>query len=142
MQHLERLVFSLFAVVLFGCATAQETDPAKAAFSQKYPDAEDVSWNTDGNGYREAKFELNGEKHRADFQTDGTWIETERNLDWDDLPDAVKDAFKDDFDKDDIVEIELVDHHAKGWFYDIEFKKKGKKTDVEINPGGVILKIE
>ena len=87
----------------------------------------------------EAHFKKNGEKCRADFTRNGKWIETEFNIDYDELPDAVQDAIKDKYDKDDITEIEAIDHHSKGIFYDVEFKRPGKNLDVEYNALGQVI---
>ncbi|MGB3182374.1 MAG: PepSY-like domain-containing protein [Cyclobacteriaceae bacterium] len=112
---------------------------ARATFEQKYPDAKDVDWNTDSNDYYEAEFEQDDEKYRADFEQDGTWIETENSIDYDDLPEAIQEAVKRDYDPDDITEVEQVDHAKKGKFYDVEFKDKGKNKDVEYREDGSVI---
>jgi uncharacterized lipoprotein NlpE involved in copper resistance len=116
--------------------SAQTGDAVEQLFQQKYPEAENVSWQTDNNGYREAEFELAGEKYRADFTTDGQWVETERSLDYEDLPSSVQQAIENEFHKEDIAEIEQVDNKDKGKFYDVEFKQKGKNEDVEFREDG------
>lgn len=109
---------------------------AEMAFYAKYPDAEDVDWNTDDNGYHEAEFELDDEKYRADFSKEGTWIETENSIDYDDLPEAIQEAIERDYDPDDITEVEQVDNAEKGKFYDVEFKNDGKKKDIMYREDG------
>lgn len=136
-----RLLFAFFTLTLLGCVLAQAPNNVKNNFAKKYPNAEDVTWGIDRNTLREAHFKLDGEKYRADFMLDGTWVETEQNVKWKDLPDEVQDSFKARFDKDDIVEIEKVDHYKKGNFYDIEIEKAGQKSDIEISPSGDILKV-
>jgi len=113
------------------------------AFEQKYPEEKSPKWSVDDHGNYEAHFKKDGEKLRADFDSKtGAWIETEISISYKDLPDAVKKAIKDEFDKDDINEVELVMHHSKGKFYDVEFKTKGKNHDVEYNEAGVIIGTE
>ena len=136
-----RYLFALLVISCLGCVLAQTPDNVKESFQKKYPNAEDVSWGLDRNALREAHFKMDGEKYRADFRLDGTWVETEQNVKWKDLPEAVQDAFEERFDEDDIEEIEKVDHHSKGVFYDIEFKEKGDKSDIEITPSGQVLGI-
>lgn len=105
--------------------------------NQKYPGAKKVKWNIDRNQSHEAHFQLNGVKYRADFNPDGSWIETEQSLDWDDLPQAVQAAIKEEYDKDDIVELEYTDNAEKGTFYDVELDPKGKKKfDIEYRADG------
>lgn len=117
-----------------------EMKAAKEAFEKQYPNAEDVEWTTDANGYFEAGFKMNGEKYRADYTKKGEWIETESSLKFKDLPDAVKKVMKDKFDVDDVTEVERVEHSSRGTFYDVEFKKKGKNYDVEVREDGEIIK--
>lgn len=114
-------------------------DLAKANFQQKYPDEKNAKWGTDDAGNYEAKFKEDGETYRVDFDKNGNWVETENTIKYKNLPDAVKDAIKRDYDKDDIVEVERVESAKKGLFFDVEFKKKGKKHDVEYNSAGAII---
>lgn len=119
--------------------TERNSSGAEDALWAKYPDIQNLSWNTDDHGNQEAEFEMDGEKYRADFDQQGQWIETENSIDYEDLPDAVKEAIS-EYDKDDIAEIEQVDNREKGQFYDVEFKQKGKNKDIEIRADGTIVK--
>ncbi|NNE94039.1 MAG: DUF4956 domain-containing protein [Verrucomicrobiales bacterium] len=93
-------------------------------------------WEVDSNGYWEALYSDDGREFRADFTKDGKWVETERSITFDDLPDAVKEGFRRDFGQEEIAEIEWVDNAVKGIFYDIELKKPGPNKDVEYNENG------
>lgn len=119
--------------------TASE-EKLNAAFKAKYPNVKDFDWEKDDNGNFEAHFKQNDEKYRADFTPAGSWIETENDVKFKHLPKAVQDAIERDYDKEDIKEIEQVDHHQKGIFYDVEIDKKGKKrVDVMYNGLGKII---
>ena len=150
----KNILFSLIILCSFSCADSQDkksqqeseatstSTPGQEAqenFKARYPQAENVEWGTDSNGYQEASFVFNGKKLRADFDKDGSWIETEESIKYEDLPSTVREIIEADYDKDDISEIEEVDHHSDGKFYDIEFKQKGKNQDIKITPGGEIL---
>lgn len=113
---------------------------AEVAFKKQYPKAEGVSWAEDANGYHEANFTMDGENYRADYTTQGKWVETENSLKFGKLPKAVQQVVNEQFDKDDITEIEQVNSAEKGLFYDVEFKDKGKNKDIEIREDGVIIK--
>lgn len=119
--------------------TAAEGNPAEEAFQQQYPEATEVEWNEDSNGYLEANFELNGEKYRADYTREGEWVETESSIDADELPQVIQDRLKNEFDADEITEVERVEHPQKGIFYDVEFKRKGSNKDVEFNEQGEVI---
>lgn len=131
-----------FTILLFfpltGCA--QKTpDAVLSAFELKYPKENSPEWEVDANGNFEAGFKKKGEKYRADFSPDGKWIETERSIKKKDLPKVIQEIIKKEYKNEDLVEIEEVDHHSKGRFYDVEFKAKGKNMDVEFNEQGQVL---
>jgi hypothetical protein len=86
------LLISLVAVKSFGQirkVPAEVTD----AFKAKYPDAQNVEWK-DKVTFFQAGFKLNDAEMTADFSSKGEWQESDKKMDFDALPDAVKDGFK------------------------------------------------
>ncbi|MGB3607479.1 PepSY-like domain-containing protein [Psychroserpens sp.] len=139
-----KLPILLMALAFFslGCqdsANAQAPDAVKKTFKKMYPGENDPDWHTDANGNFESHFKIDGIKYRADYSPNGNWIETETSIDVKDLPDAIRKKIKSDFDDDDITEVEKVEHHSKGTFYDVEFKRKGKNKDIEFKADGTII---
>ena len=131
--------YTILIVSILFTASCGVQDPKKT-LKEKYPDAKKVSWQIDRNGNNEAHFKMNGSHYRSDFTPKGEWIETERSIEWSDLPPAVKHTIKEEADKDDIEELEEVHHHEKGWFYDVEITKKKKgKRDLVIAPDGQLI---
>ncbi len=131
------IFFSIGCSLLSANAWAQSSkEKAEDLFNKMYPKAENVDWNIDDHDNFEAEFKINGEKYRADFDTTGKWIETENNIKWKELPDIIQKEVEKDYDKDEIAEIERVDHHSKGLFYDVEIKDKGKNIDLEFDKNG------
>ncbi len=136
----------LLVTLLYGAchpssAKAQDDVPEVVVnrFLELYPAAEAVDWNIDRNNSFEAHFQVKGNKARADFEPNGTWIETEESIKWDELPEAVQRAIKSEYDKDDIVELEHTVSATKGEFYDVEIDPKGeKKFDIEYRADGTI----
>ena len=104
-----------------------------------YPGEDDPDWHKDSNGNYESNFKIDGIKYRADYAPNGNWIETETSIDVKDLPKAIRDRIKSDYDSEEITEVEKVEHHSKGLFYDVEFKQKGKNLDVEFKANGDII---
>ncbi len=133
-----RILF-LFSYLFTSCNLAEPPAKAVETFRAKYPNAQEITWNIDRNGWHEADFTLNGQKFRADFEASGAWVETETKAKWGDLPDAVKKAFQGNDKKKDIVEIELVDSKSEGKFYDIEYRTSGHKQDIRITADGQVL---
>ena len=141
MRLIKFLILSCLFFTISCNSIAQEKvpDAVKETFKEKYPGENDPDWHTDKNGYYESNFKKKDKHYRADFDTSGKWIETERSIKKKELPKAIKEKIKQDFDDYKIVEIEEVDHHAKGRFYDVEFKIDGKKQDVEFTKNGKII---
>ncbi len=106
------------------------------AFRAKYGDQISPQWEIDSNGFWEAGFESDGGAARADFTVQGKWVETERSVEFDDLPDAVQQAVRAEFGDRELAELEEVDSAKKGKFFDIEFKASGPNEDVEYNENG------
>ena len=133
----------LFVMTFFGCqntAQAQAPDSVKETFQKMYPGENDPDWHTDDHGNFESHFKIDGVKYRADYAPNGNWIETENSIDFKDLPQAIRDVIKSNYGSDEISEVERVQHHSKGLFYDVEFKQKGKNKDVEFKANGDIIK--
>lgn len=129
-------------IVTFSCinsVSGQAPEAVKKTFQKMYPGEDDPDWHKDDHGYYEANFKIDGIKYRADYNADGTWVETETSIDEDDLPKAIQKVIKEKFDDEEITEVEKVQSAAKGLFYDVEFKRKGKNKDVEFKADGTII---
>lgn len=141
MKYIYKIFTISLLLIVFSCnqnANSQAPTAVKKAFQKKYPGENDPDWHKDAHGNYESHFKIDGIKYRADYNADGSWIETETSIDKDDLPKAIKEKIKKDFDGD-ITEIEKVEHHSKGLFYDVEFKQKGKNKDIEFKSDGTII---
>ena len=109
------------------------------AFQEKYPGESDPDFQTDSHGYWEAHFKKKGEKYRADFNEDGSWIETENSIKVSELPEPILAIINTTYALYTISEVEHVMSAAKGEFYDVEFKQKGKNKDIEFRKDGSII---
>lgn len=141
MKKTHKIFTILLIFAALGCkqnVNGQAPDAVKKSFQAKYPGENDPDWHQDSHGYFESHFKIDGVKYRADFNADGSWIETETNIKKKDLPKAIREKIETDFDGE-ISEIEKVEHHLKGTFYDVEFKRKGKNKDVEFKSDGTII---
>jgi hypothetical protein len=133
-------VLLFFAVGLSSCQELTPTpEVVLKTFQLKYTGQTAIKWEVDAHGSHEAHFKQDGIKYRADFSPDGSWIETETSISKKVLPKVIKEIIKRDYDYSNISEVEKVDHHKKGLFYDVEFKQKGKNIDVEFDAAGNLL---
>ena len=101
----------------------------KKALSEKYSDAEDVEWEMENDTDYEAEFELDKREMSAVFSADGTWLQTETEVDKSDLPEAVKAAIKKSFPAYKTEETEMLERLNMPLAYEVELETK---DDVEI----------
>ncbi|WP_341216272.1 PepSY-like domain-containing protein [uncultured Wocania sp.] len=141
MKNISLLVTAICLALTFSCnqtVNSQVPDAVKKTFQAKYPGENDPDWHKDSNGNYESNFKIDGIKYRADFKPNGMWIETESSIDKKDLPKPIRDKIEKDYNGK-ITEIEKVQHHSKGLFYDVEFKRKGKNKDIEFKADGTVI---
>lgn len=142
---MKKLLYIAVCCVFFGISACLSQDQQKVpkavkdSFQAKYPDEDDPDWHKDKNGNFEANFKKKKFHYRADFNPEGKWIETERSMDEEELPEAVKERLDTDFEGIKIIEIEEVEHNSKGLFFDVELKIEGKKKDIEFTESGAII---
>ena len=136
-QSIVHFLIRTFAVIsLLAAMVNAVPDPVLDAFRDRYGEPKDVDWAVDSNGFWEAGFEKDGDKHRADFTESGRWVETERSVRFEDLPDALKTAIRREHGDREIAEIEEVHSQVKGHFYDVEFDRQGPNEDIEYGVDG------
>jgi len=142
MRYLLLVPLFFFGSVILSCQNAKSDQTPTAvekAFQEKYPGENDPDWRIDDHGNYECHFKKDGVKYRADFSPEGSWIETETSIKMKELPKAIRKAINRTYVLYTIAELEKVDHHSKGIFYDVEFKLKGKNKDVEFREDGTVL---
>lgn len=113
------------------------------AFSEKYPEAKDAEWeqeNENETAY-EAEFKLNKKEMSAVFSANGTWLQTETEVDEKDLPAAVTAAIKKTFSAYKIEETELLERPNVPLAYEVELETKDDKEIVVVfTADGSVLK--
>lgn len=130
-------------------ACGQKTDvPAKVkkAFEQKVSNAKDVEWEYDSEDKLwEVEYEIGEDKFTSAFDENGKWVETEKEIKFAELPEAVKATLKADFADYEVEEVELVET-PDGKFYEVEveLEKEDKELEFEllIAPDGKVIKKE
>ena len=146
MKRISILIASCLSIGILSCQEKKDDkegevpEAVQIAFQNKYPGENDPDWRKDDHGYWESHFKQHGEKYRADFNADGTWVETENDIKTKNLPEAIKKVIGEKYSKYEITEVEHVDNAEKGEFYDVEFKQKGKNKDVMFREDGTIIK--
>lgn len=110
------------------------------AFDTRYPNVSRVDWEQNGQFY-EAEFVDNGYENKAWFTPDGTWVMTEYDLRFTQLPQAVQDAFKAgvyaSWKVDDVDKIEKADTSV---IYVIEVESAGKEYELTYLEDGTLIR--
>jgi hypothetical protein len=138
------LLIAIAAIFSFNArGQAKEAVPenVKSAFSQKFPDATNVKWDKENATEWEAEFKIGGKKYSANFDNMGTWMETEYEINADEIPAAVKTTLDKDFTGYKIEESE-VSETAKGKLYEFELEKAGEEIEAAIDMSGKIVNKE
>lgn len=134
--------FAMALVTCVGCDNDNylPEDSFIQAFNQKYPDAKRVEWE-DKQGYKVAEFSLQGKEAEAWFDRSATWMQTETDLRYNDLPTAVQKAFEaseygswrvDDIDKLERLESDVI--------YVLEVESGKQEFDLYYTEAGDLVK--
>lgn len=135
-SNMRQFLFAfLFCLPLFGTTP----EAVLEAFSEKFPEIVKPKWKEEDNNIWEANFVIKGVKYRADFEADGSWVETERDLIFDQLPLEVRAAIELNYDPSNVLDIEAVESPTHGLFYDVEFRRGAEKEDIMFDSKGKVL---
>ncbi len=87
---------AVLAISLVACA---QNPPKSVAdnFNMKFQNATKVKWDQEEANEWEAEFKMNGDAMSASYDNAGKWLETEKELNKNQLPAAVQSAFKSQF---------------------------------------------
>ena len=112
------------------------------AFNAKYPPAKKVAWEMEDAIEYEAEFELDGVEMSANFKTDGTWLETEMEMNKEDLPEVVKTAIASQFSDYELEEAEQVEQPGAAMSYEVQLENETTDTEIEavFSADGTLLK--
>jgi len=136
------LVF--MATTAFACSDMGKDKVPKVvkdAFSKKFPTAKKVHWDKESDKEWEAEFKMNKMEYSANFLADGTWKETEHEIDKNDIPQTVMNTLSNSFLGYDIEESEISET-KDGTVYEFEIEKGEREMEVAIDSNGKIVKKE
>tara|TARA_R110001606_G_scaffold79882_4_gene184269 strand:+ start:1133 stop:1591 length:459 start_codon:yes stop_codon:yes gene_type:complete len=137
-------LFTVLSILLaFTSCDKEEVAPKQVtdAFTEKFPTATDVDWEKESDTEWEAEFKIDGKEHSSNFMQDGTWVETEYEVEETKIPELVMGVLKSNFSEYEIEETELSTTND-GIVYEFLIEKGGSKMEVAINPQGTITKKE
>jgi len=112
------------------------------AFKAKYSAAQKVEWGKESDTEFEAEFKLNGKEMSANFDANGTWLETEAKLAPKDLPAPVLATLKSQFADSKIKKAESLDKAGEAIVYEVKLEQDEAEMEVILNASGKVLKKE
>ncbi|SFZ94219.1 Putative beta-lactamase-inhibitor-like, PepSY-like [Flaviramulus basaltis] len=133
--------FLVFTVFAFTATENKAPQKVKDAFSKKFPTVKKVKWEKENVTKWEAEFKMDKVKYSANFLEDGTWKETEHEIDEKEIPEKVKSAIMTNF-LDYIMEEAEISETQNGIVYEFEMEKGEIEIEVAIDVNGKILSQE
>jgi hypothetical protein len=106
------------------------------AFQQKFPNAAQIKWEKENDHIYEAAFEYMSEHLSSNFSEAGAWLETERPLFFNQLPENVQQAFRDAHKGAILKEVAKIERADGSFLFEVEFKKGLKSIEVLYTPEG------
>ena len=153
-----KLLAVLFFAVLFGCienktknsetvnseveTTKTESTTPEAvilSFQDRFQNAQDVEWDMESENEWEAEFTLKGLEYTAVFNNKGTWLETERQIAYDEVTPAAKQVIMREIPNFEVAEVEILERPGD-WVYELDMVFKNVVREVVITPEGSIQK--
>jgi Putative beta-lactamase-inhibitor-like, PepSY-like len=144
MKPLLLLACFIFSFATTGCSQKiTEKDipaPVKTAFNNKFPGATDIKWEKENKKELEANFKMNNAEVSANFNLDGTWVETETTIPSSELPVPVTNAVNTKYPGAVYGRTEKIEKPGAKILYEVNITVNGKKKELELNPDGSIAK--
>jgi len=138
------LLGSIFYSVSFAQKITTDKVPALVtrAFISKFPASNQQSWSMEGKSTYEVVFFNGNKKQSATYKEDGTWLETETEIKFSQLPHAVSAAFNKQFGGFTIQETTEVETADKGTLYELVINQGKEGYEVQFSAKGDLLKKE
>jgi len=143
---MKKVIIGIGMVFVAGIAIAFTTNGkdkvpqvVRDAFAQKFANVKKVDWEKESTTEWEAEFKINKVKYSANFLENGTWQETEHEIDEKDVPQNVIATLRSNFPGYKIEETEMAET-SKGVLYEFEIEKGKSEMEVAIDTNGKVVK--
>jgi len=112
------------------------------SFKSRFPASNQESWAKESKSIYEVVFFNEKKKQSASFDTAGTWLETETEINFNQLPRPVNAGFNKQFGDFTIQETLQVETADKGTIYELTINKGKVGYEVQFSAKGELLKKE
>lgn len=123
MKNIFLIALAIICANATGCAQKKVPAAVDSAFKTKFTNATKVSWYKENNHEYEAEFTMNGVKYSANFSNTGKWLETERVITYEELPELAKQSFTNSHKDDNLKAIAKIETSEGKMYYEIEVKR-------------------
>ena len=144
MKAKELLLTGVLFIIFSSCGGQTQNDvPAnvKSAFTQKFSNATNVKWGRENDQEREAEFKMDSKSYAADFDNAGIWVETEYEINENEIPAIVKSTL----DKESTgakINLSEVAETADGISYEFIVGRGEDQTELVIDNSGKLISNE
>ncbi len=107
----------------------------------EFPKAEDTEWEKEENDY-EAEFKISGVEYSVEFDKDGKWLATEKEINAEDVPESVMNVLKEKYPDHKVEEVEYIITAEKTNLYEFELESGDKELEVLIKDDGTKISRE
>ncbi|MEP6749750.1 MAG: PepSY-like domain-containing protein [Bacteroidota bacterium] len=130
MKKISSLVMAFMMFGVFNVTHAQiRKIPAEVTegFKEKYPDTKNVEWKDKLSAFQ-VTYEMGDVKYTSKFSSKGEWLQTEKEIEEDALPAAVKDGYsKSKFTAWELKSVSSIESNSN----DIQYRLFVRKSGVE-----------
>lgn len=139
MKNIFIVILLLFLYSFSGSSIKKPPEKVKNELLQKYPSARSVKWENEETNKWEASFNIGGKEITVSFDNTGKWLETEIEIDAQDLPSPVSGSLKKDFREFRTDEIAILESpEIKG--FEVDLKKGSTFLEVVFDANGKVLR--
>lgn len=141
MKTILSLLLAVVSLSAISCGSSDKAPSAvRQAFKAKFPNATRPDWEQEQPGIWESSFIDRGSHKTANFDSTGSWLETEATLPNSALPESVKSALGKTFADYKLREASIIESQAEGTIYEAEIAKGEAGLDVFFLPDGRIMR--
>lgn len=142
MKSLKFILGAFLACTMFAFNSGDKApQKVKEAFAKKFPTAKKVKWQKENATEWEAEFKIKKIEYSANFLSDGTWQETEHEIEKKEVPQNIMSSLKKAFPGYEMEEAEISETQ-NGLIYEFTIEKGETEIEVAINTIGKIVKQE
>lgn len=133
-------IWSWLIIGMVSCTADSVPDSVKNKFLEIEPSAYSIRWVNDGDIYKVYYKLKDKDKVTSYFDFNGNWMETETEIEVEELSAAVIQVLQIKFSEYEIVDIEIVNTSDGQVLYEVDLSKESKTYDILFDTTGRILR--